>query len=391
MMEGLWDVIREPYAVASMEERSRVPRNGLTAVSTFSGCGGSSLGMKTAGFTIPYAVEFIPAARETYQANAPETFVDGRDIREVTAEDVLNRLGIDTFELDLLEGSPPCSSFSGAGIARAGEFGDTRGKVKTYSDGVKQATDDLFLEWLRLVEGLRPRAILAENVPDMLKEGEARRFTFAVQDALRGMGYDVHAQVYSTKHAGGATIRRRLIFMGVRRDVGSVPRPVLTGDGYTLREALGTFPGPIPDDEWMESWQDGTGTNSRTGEPLPRYVVADHWETCLDVRTFHSRDICKLTKNDDGRYPSLLTLGRAKWDEPLPTVTATGRGKGAACIMHPDECRRFTPTELKWLSGFPIDFVLTGTPSQRYERIGRAVTPPLYEALSPYLARALGA
>ena len=70
----------------------------------------------------------------------------------------------DPLGVDLLEGSPPCSSFSTVGW-RAGQFEDKRGKVKDYSEGIKQATDDLFEEWVRLVDGIRPKAIGLENQP----------------------------------------------------------------------------------------------------------------------------------------------------------------------------------------------------------------------------------
>ncbi len=72
-------------------------------------------------------------------------------------------------------------------------------------------------------------------------------------------------------------------------------------------------------------------------------------------------------------------------DKPCPTVTATGSQAGAASVTHPTECRKMTPNEVKAVSGFPPDFKLTGTREQRYERIGRAVPPPLYEALAKAL------
>jgi DNA (cytosine-5)-methyltransferase 1 len=65
-----------------------------------------------AGFDVRYANEFVPAARDTYRANFPGTFVDERDIREVEGADVLEALGMRAGELDVLDGSPPCASFS---------------------------------------------------------------------------------------------------------------------------------------------------------------------------------------------------------------------------------------------------------------------------------------
>lgn len=380
--------VKPPYYVRSVAEHRALPRNGLKAVGTFSGSGGSSWGLQAAGFYVPVALEFTPQGAATYRANNPGTIVIEEDVREVDADQILELANVERGELDLFEGSPPCSSFSGAGVRAGGQYEDRVGKVKAYSGGIKQRTDDLFEEWVRLVAGIMPRAIIAENVPEMARPGSAQKYLHMIQGMLDELGYDTNARVYSSQNAGCATMRKRLVLLGVRRDVGSPPIPKLMGNGYTLREGLATLPVPIPDDEWGEAWFDGTGINSETGEPLPRYQVADHWE-CLRPGQGHDPFLCK--GGPDGKKPHLFSLIKADWDKPLYTVTASGAGRGAANVTHPDEPRKFTPTELKWLSGFPADYVLTGTPYDRYERIGRAVTPPLYEALGKHMARALGA
>ena len=76
----------------------------MIAVSTFSGCGGSCLGVKRAGFRVVWANEFVAEARETYRANHPEVVLDERSIRDVDPEEILAVSG----PVDLLEGSPPC-------------------------------------------------------------------------------------------------------------------------------------------------------------------------------------------------------------------------------------------------------------------------------------------
>ena len=99
---------KPPYQVPSMSEIAALPWNGFTVASTFSGCGGSCLGYRMAGFKVAWASEFIPAAQETYRANHPETHLDTRDIRTVKPEDILDVLGMKPGELSLLDGSPPC-------------------------------------------------------------------------------------------------------------------------------------------------------------------------------------------------------------------------------------------------------------------------------------------
>lgn len=365
---------KPPYHVQSMAERALIPRNGLTAVSTFSGCGGSSLGLKTAGFEIPYACEFTPMGADTYRANWPETYVEQKDIRDVTGAEILSVAGKDVGELDLFEGSPPCSSFSAAATTRpGGSYEETIGKVKSYSEGIRQRTDDLFDEWLRLIEEIQPKAIIAENVAGLAQPGPPAEYLGSILSRLHGLGYNVHADIFSSLWVGAATRRMRLVIMGVRKDVSDVPRPRLAGDGHTVREALETMPGKNPADELGESWSDGTGVWSHNGEPMRRYQVADDWDKTPQ----------------GGKGVDHFSLMKAHWDRPMPTLTATIKSAGAYGVMHPTECRRFTPTELKWISGFPLDFKLTGTPTNRWERLGRAVTPPLYEELGGRLAKVL--
>ena len=98
-----------------MAEIATIPDNGLRVVSTFSGCGGSCLGFKMAGYRVLWASEFIPAAAEVYRANHAGTILDTRDIRKIQPADILAATGLKVGELDVLEGSPPCASFSTAG------------------------------------------------------------------------------------------------------------------------------------------------------------------------------------------------------------------------------------------------------------------------------------
>ena len=160
---------KPPYRVPSMSEIAALPCHGLKVVSTFSGCGGTCLGFRMAGFETLWASEFIPAAKEVYELNHPGVPVDDRDIRDVTPEEILERIGLAKGEVDVVEGSPPCASFSTAGRRE-----ETWGQVKKYSE-IRQRVDDLFWEFARIVEGLQPRAFCAENVSGLVK-GKAKGY-----------------------------------------------------------------------------------------------------------------------------------------------------------------------------------------------------------------------
>jgi DNA (cytosine-5)-methyltransferase 1 len=336
------------YRVLGMAEIAAVPWNGFSAVSTFSGCGGSCLGFKMAGFRILWASEFIAAARATYQANHPGTPLDSRDIRQVRPEEILAAVGVKAGDIDVLEGSPPCASFSTAGRREAGW-----GQVKAYSDA-RQRTDDLFFEFARVLRGLRPRTFVAENVSGLVK-GKAKGYFKAILAELQGCGYAVRARLLDAQWLGVPQTRQRLIFVGVRDDLGLAPAfPKPLPYRYSVREALAGLPGPVS----VEAEAD-----------ISRFAIGREWD--------------KLRPGQkSGRY---LNLIRPDPDAPCPTVCQSHGNPSTAGVTHPAQRRKFSIAELKRLCGFPDDFRLTGGYTRQWERLGRAVPPPMMRAVAEVL------
>jgi DNA (cytosine-5)-methyltransferase 1 len=225
--------MKPPYQVMTMAEIRALPWNGYTVASTFSGGGGSSLGYRMAGFRVAYANEFVAAARDTYRANArPGTHLDGRDIREVTGGDVLAACGVERGGLDLLDGSPPCASFSSCGARER-----LWGTVRKYSD-TAQRTDDLFFEYARLLGEIQPKAFIAENVAGLIR-GTAKGYFQEIMRALKGCGYRVEARLLDAQWLGVPQTRRRLVVVGVREDLNRQPvHPKPLAYRYSIREAL---------------------------------------------------------------------------------------------------------------------------------------------------------
>jgi DNA (cytosine-5)-methyltransferase 1 len=221
------------YRVPTMAEIVALPWNGYQAVSTFSGCGGSSTGYRMAGFRMAYVNEFVEAARDTYRANAaPYTHVDGRDIREVTGSDLLAAAGLGVGEIDVFDGSPPCASFSTAGKRDEGW-----GLTRKYSD-TAQRSDDLFFEYARLIRDTQPRTFVAENVSGLVK-GSAKGYFLLILAELKAAGYRVGAQLLDASWLGVPQARQRLIFVGVREDLEQDPRfPKPLPYQYAVRDAL---------------------------------------------------------------------------------------------------------------------------------------------------------
>ena len=351
--------MKPEYSIPLMDEvRAKKGTNGFTMVSTFSGCGGSCLGFEMAGFDLRWANEFIPEARETYRANHDGVILDERDIREVKGSEILEAIGLKKGELDLLEGSPPCSSFSMAGSREK-----AWGKVKSYSDS-EQRSDDLFFEYSRLIKEIQPKTFIAENVSGLVRGTAIGYFREILRD-LRSNGYLVEAKLLDASWLGVPQARKRIIFVGVRNDL--VKK-------YKVSPA---FPSPF-------SYQYSLNEALKNTTPLEKYLDQ---ETGMDISLDRYAIGAEWDKTQIGKSSEkYFQLVRPNPIKPVPTITATVGNVGAASVVHPTEKRNFTLEELRLLSSFPKDFKLTGTYTQRCERIGRSVPPLMAKAIGEAIA-----
>lgn len=403
------------YVPYTMADVVRVPRNGLSVISTFSGCGGSSLGYKLAGFDVRAASEFDTEAADTYEANFPRTPVSRKDIREMTGADLFALARMRPGTLDVLDGSPPCASFSMAGnrdddwnvlddseIERFSQREEwsveehialASGKVKNYS-GQQQRTDDLFHQYARVLGEMKPRAFVAENVSGLTK-GVAKGFFNGIQSLLRSKGYVVGSYLLDASLLGVPQKRERVFFVGFRNDLGvtpTSPRPI-GGTPVTLREVLQGVPrSSDPEEEVDAECSPGTSMHFLTRQMAPG-------EDGQDVINRIESGEVKLM-DSDGKFVQLwkerglpngyFSARRLLWDAPASTVQASHGRQGAACgQMHPDELRKLRIPELRRVCSFPEDFRLTGPFHQRWERLGRSVPPFMMRVIAERVARLL--
>lgn len=340
-----------PWLLAELDD---VPKANLRVASLFSGCGGSSLGYRLAGFEVVYANEFVPHAAATYRANSPSVIVDERDVRMISGRELFERFG----EIDVLDGSPPCASFSTSGKREA-----DWGKVKAYS-GRQQRTDDLFDEYARIVEELRPRAFLAENVSGFVR-GVAIGYARRVLARLTAAGYSVEARLVDAQWLGVPQARQRTIVIGIRHDVGERVRfPLPLSHRVSLRDALGDHV-----QGQLHSGPFSTDKPNRRSADLPALTIGA--TTNLGV----------------GRWPTGIVFAP---DEPDPETGFHVRVSDRVRRAFPNASLRFLHiSELRRIQSFPDDFALTGAYHRRWERIGRAVPPLMMQALALSLVESL--
>lgn len=364
--------VYEKYYVDDVKRASGEKK--FTAISCFAGGGGSSTGYRLAGADILLINEFVEAAVETYTANFPDTKVLVDDIKKYTSDDFLNMAGIAKGELDILDGSPPCSAFSVAGKREKGW-----GKEKSYSDGKMQvAIEDLFYEFIRIAEGIQPKVIVAENVKG-ITFGEARGKLNAFVNEFEKIGYSVTYEVLNAADYGVPQARERTIFVCVRDDV-------CDAVGLSFLNLHSLFPKPTV--EKHIGLGDAIADIENDPEEvkmLTDFVQTSFQKKFLEPLPFNPK---KHTKPSDPEFrswnpkASCFNMIRPAPHLPSPTLTQQGQKRGMSGVFHPGENRKLTVKECIRLMGFPEDFKLTGEFDQQVERLGRAVAPLMYKAVA---------
>ena len=357
----------KPYTIEEVKKAGE--QKLFTVISTFAGGGGSSTGYKLAGGNILCVNEFVDAALDTYFANYGGTPALTGDILELSGIDFLDKTGLKLGELDVLDGSPPCSAFSIAGRREKGW-----GTEKKYSEDKKvKNVEDLFFEFIRVANDIQPKVIIGENVKSIMF-GKAKEYFVKIINAFQDIGYTAVGKSLNAADYGTPQARERCFFVAVRNDVlaktkinplrlqSIYPEPTYL-EHVSLREAI--------DD--IESDED---------EIKELYDAVE--------KGFLSKWIPMLPKNPDRQvkgseyHPkqSLFNLIRPCPDLPSPTITQQGQQKGLSGVIHYEHDRKLTIPELKRVQGLPEDFEVTGTFNQKAERIGRMVAPKCIEALA---------
>jgi DNA (cytosine-5)-methyltransferase 1 len=346
---------RKPYRQLLEEGWTRhiAPRadGAPTVISTFAGCGGSSLGYSMAGYRELLAVEWDDNAVETFRLNFPDVPVYHGDIAKLSVDRCLELAGLSgAGELDVLDGSPPCQGFSTAGRRI-----------------MEDSRNQLFQEFVRLLRGLRPKAFVMENVAGMVK-GKMRLVFVEILKELKASGYAVRAKRLNAMWFNVPQSRERLIFIGVREDLGIDPghprperrRPITAGKALA----------------GLEIDEGERGILLAAGRKHPTYKYWDHIQP---------------GKGNDS-IPGVKTgFGAKKLDPARPsrTVLKTDGNIGMHGLMHWAERRRFTRREYTRLFSIPDQFEFAGGWSDAVSRMGNSVPPFMMEAIAKYVCESV--
>jgi len=317
-------------------------KNAPTVVSTFAGCGGSSLGYSMAGYRELLAVEWDDNAVETFKLNFPGVPVYHGDINKLSVDECLRLSGVKPGELDVFDGSPPCQGF---GTAGSRNFEDDR--------------NQLFRQYVRLLRGLQPKAFVMENVSGMVKGKMKLIFADCLKE-LKNSGYRVRARLLNAMYFNVPQSRQRIIFVGVRNDLRIEPQyPIAICSPLSA----GSVIEDVVNDPDEIKWLLDAGL---------KYVAYQSWP---DLKTGQGRDDLGLSG-----------FNCTKWDPCRPAQTVR-KNDGKIHMhggMHWSERRRFTVAEFKRFASFPDQFQFAGG-YKAVERIGNSVPPLFMRAIATHL------
>lgn len=283
------------------------------------------MGYKLAGCDVVAANDIDPEMAWHYKLNHNPKHYFLCPIRDLLKADLPPEL----FELDIFDGSPPCSTFSMAGSREK-----AWGKDKHFREGqAKQVLSDLFFDFLDVAERLNPKVIIAENVKGMI-QGNAKGYCKLIMARLRGMGYSPQLFLVNAADCGVPQRRERVFFCAVREDVSSVPLKLAPKHRWI---SAGEATADLRND--LSGWQMVTASNQR-------HTLA----------------------------------GRLKpWplSEPSPTLTAQSRDE----LIRHGVFKSFTFHDFKRLGSFPDDYQAKSDKIGKY-MIGMSVPPRMTQVVA---------
>ena len=374
----------------------------MRIVDLFSGAGGLTFGfyynlingefVRNENCDIIFANEFDSAAAEAFRINFPDLNMVEKDIKHLKRAEILRLIGDE--EVDLIIGGPPCQSYSTIGR-------------RVYDDKAK-----LYNEYYRLLEIIRPRMFLFENVKGMLsmKDENGDKVIDVIENKFANIdgefGYHIEYDVLDAVHYGVPQHRERVFIIGIRNDLNiEWEFPEGNGEIITLRQAISDFPvissgeeitdygETRPQNEYQRIMRGDTqvltchflavyGDKIQT---IMNHVIPGEGRNYINkiVEDGILGEEYKLTSGYNNTY------GRLYADQPCTTITNNmSTPSGLRCI-HYDQNRALTPREGARIQSFPDWFQFRGNRRQIKTQIGNAVPPLLAMKLAEALQRIL--
>ena len=343
----------------------------MNAIDLFCGCGGLSYGFESAGVNILLGIDNDAAAIKAFKDNHKKAEGLCRDITQISYSDIKEITG--NKQIDLIIGGPPCQGMSLSGPRK---FDDPRNK--------------LYLSYIRLVEEIKPRAFVIENVPGLVSlfNGQIKD---SIIERLTNLGYKVNYRILCAADYGVPQSRKRVVFVGIKDKLFDFDT-MIHKDTVTCEMALSDLP-PLTDTlgndpaEYATPPQNDYQKLMRKNSKFVRnHIAAAHSDKV--------KSIISLVP-DGGNYKDLpeeykstrnfhVAWTRFRSDKPAPTIDTGHRHH-----FHYMYNRVPTVRECARLQSFPDDFIFEGTKTQQFRQVGNAVPPIMAKAIAQALLTCL--
>lgn len=336
-----FNIMTNPYAWF-LKDLQSIPKNGLTVFSTFSCGGGSTMGYKLAGCEVIGANDIDPEMAYHYKLNHNPKYYFLCPIKELLKKDLPDEL----FNLDILDGSPPCSTFS-----MAGNREKDWGKKKHFREGQsKQILDDLFFDYLDLVEHLKPKVAIAENVKGLI-QGNAKGYVKMIMARFKEIGYRCQLFLVNAADCGVPQKRERVFFIALRNDINK-PKLILS-----------------PNHKWISAGEATSDLQILTDDEIRDTVFTntdnEFWHLTPKGKSYSVA--CLITRNKSSFFNHQKINNLA----PSPTLKTCDDH-----FTHWSQPRKLTFREWKRLGSFPDDYKAKTDKIGKY-MIGMSVPPKM--------------
>lgn len=304
------------------------------------------MGYKRAGCEVIAANDIDPEMAWHYKLN-----INPKHYFLCPINDLLHKeLPKELYNLDILDGSPPCSTFSMAGSREK-----AWGKEKHFREGqAKQVLSDLFFDYLDLVGKLKPKVAIAENVKGMLI-GNAKGYTKMVMARFKELGYRPQLFLLNGADCGVPQRRERVFFVAVRDDIKTLPLKL------------------APKNRWISSGEACQDLQNLTQEELIE-TAATSSDKKWWPKTAQGSDYGVAAMKETGK-PTGFSIKRLDGNIPSNTLVSSDP------LRHWAECRRLTYREWKRLGSFPDDYKAKSDKIGKY-MIGMSVPPKMTEVVA---------